>query len=271
MVKVTNVDAPYSGSIRILSLNRPKARNALSRELLAQLNSEISAARYDGSKGSLKALIIASDVDNCFCAGADLKERQQFTHDETKVFLSYLRSAFNVLASLPIPTISAIASNAFGGGLELALCTKMRVFGSSARVGLPETRLGIIPGAGGTYRLPMIVGPQHARDLILTGRQVSGPEAYFLGLCDRLVEITPEEAQQEGVARQKVLDEAIKLATVIAEGAPLAIKAALQAVDGWQGAEQNEIECYEKVLTTEDRDEALSAFVMKRKPVFKGK
>lgn len=189
----------------------------------------------------------------------------------TKQFLSDLRSTFTELANLPIPTISAISSTALGGGLELGLCTTFRVFGSSAIVGLPETRLAIIPGAGGTYRLPALIGANRARDLVLTGRRVSGPEAYFLGLCDRLVEILPEEEKAEGKARGKVLDVSVQMAKDICEGGPVALREAMRAVNGWQRGEVSENEAYENILKTEDRLEALKAFAEKRKPVFKGR
>lgn len=189
----------------------------------------------------------------------------------TKAFLKDLRSTFTELANLPIPTISAISSTALGGGLELGLCTTFRVFASSAVVGLPETRLAIIPGAGGTYRLPALIGANRARDLILTGRRVSGAEAYFLGLCDRLVEVLPDEAKTEGLARQRVLDVSVQLAKDICEGGPIALREAKRAVDGWQRGEEAENEAYENILTTEDRVEALKAFSEKRKPVYKGR
>jgi methylglutaconyl-CoA hydratase len=189
----------------------------------------------------------------------------------TFAFLTKLRQAFAALAALPIPTISAISSTALGGGLELALCTHLRVFGSTSVVGLPETRLAIIPGAGGTYRLPGLIGANRALDLILTGRRVSGAESYFLGLCNRLVEITPEEATQEGAARDKVLHESIKLAMDICEGGPIALKQALKAVKGFGKGEKAENEAYLGVVETEDRHEALKAFAEKRKPYFKGR
>ncbi|KAG6125629.1 hypothetical protein E4U12_007166 [Claviceps purpurea] len=190
------------------------------------------------------------------------------------------------LSEVQIPTISAISSVALGGGLELALSTHFRVLSSNAIVGLPETRLGIIPGAGGTARLPAIVGMSRARDLILTGRRVSASEAYFLGLADRLVEVAavPEKRQEEGGhsycderqegarlegARKLALAEAVRLAQEICEGGPVAIRAGLQAV-GW-GRLDKEAEMYERVVATEDRDEALKAFREKRKPVFKGR
>jgi methylglutaconyl-CoA hydratase len=147
----------------------------------------------------------------------------------------------------------------------------MRVFGSSANVGQPETRLAIIPGAGGTYRLPRLIGLNRARDMILTGRRVSGAEAYFMGLCDRLVEITPEEERQPGQARTKVLDASLQLAADLCEGGPIALTQALRAVNGWQRGEEAENEAYEVVLKSEDRLEALKAFAEKRRPSFKGK
>lgn len=175
------------------------------------------------------------------------------------------------LSQLPIPSISAISSNAFGGGLELALCTNFRVFSSTATVALPETRLAIIPGAGGTFRLPELIGSTRARDLIVTGRRIHGPEAYFIGLCDRLVEITEDEKDAPGVARGKVYEQAVSFARDICEGGPVAVRAAMQAVDGWELGEKSENAAYELVLPTEDRVEALRAFGDKRKPVFKGR
>lgn len=156
---------------------------------------------------------------------------------------------------------------------------------SNAIVGLPETRLGIIPGAGGTFRLPALIGIPRARDLILTGRRVSAPEAYFLGLADRLVEVAPESEEQArewdameprereglvlGLARRAALSEAVRLAGEICEGGPVAVRAAIRAVE--EPREEVEGSMYERVVGTEDRNEALRAFAEKRKPVFKGR
>lgn len=193
--------------------------------------------------------------------------------DRTAQFLSNLRSTFANLSNLQIPTISAISSLALGGGLELALSTHFRVLSSNATVGLPETRLGIIPGAGGTFRLPALIGLSRARDLILTGRRVAAPEAYFLGIADRLVEVVPEDERDGAeilqIARKSALSEAVRLAQEICEGGPIAIRAGLQAV-AW-AREEKENEMYQRVVNTEDRNEALKAFQEKRKPVFKGR
>ncbi len=197
--------------------------------------------------------------------------RQLIDFYRTNEFLDGVRDTFTDLQNLPIPTISAVDSFALGGGLEMALCTTFRVFGSSAAVGLPETRLAIVPGAGGTFRLPEVIGLQRARDLVLTGRRVTGAEAYFLGLCDRLIEVTEVEQKQEGKARTKVLDAAVDLAREICAGGPIAIGAAMHAVNGWQRGDASMREAYDIILKTEDRMEALKAFAEKRKPVYKGR
>ncbi|KAL4992119.1 ClpP/crotonase-like domain-containing protein [Aspergillus falconensis] len=271
VIQTQYVPAPGSGNIRVVLLNRPNARNALSRNLLTSLAQHVQSISAEGGNGPTRALVIGSNADSAFCAGADLKERLHMTKDETNAFLSKLRGTFRDLAALPVPTISAVSSTALGGGLELALCTHLRVFGSNSTVALPETKLAIIPGAGGTYRLPSLIGVNRARDLILTGRRVTGPEAYFIGLCDRLVEILPEEEQKEGAAREKVLRESIKLAMDICDGGPVAIKQALKAVNGYEKGEAAENEAYDGVVETEDRREALIAFAEKRKPAFRGR
>ncbi|KEY65417.1 hypothetical protein S7711_04315 [Stachybotrys chartarum IBT 7711] len=295
LIRTTNLPATGSGHIRVLELNRPVARNAISKALLAALRAEVDdvhaqyapdgrekplPGRFGGAagldeKGHTRALVLASAVDTCFCAGADLKERRGFTQQETADFLFNLRDTFTSLSSLPIPTISAISSIALGGGLELALSTHFRVLSSNATVGLPETRLGIIPGAGGTHRLPSLIGRARARDLIVTGRRVAAPEAYFLGIADRLVEVLPAENEPDGgveflaTARRAALAEAVRLAQEICEGGPVAVRAALQAVA--EPSQKMENSMYERVVATEDRDEALKAFSEKRKPVFKGR
>ncbi|KAL2884674.1 hypothetical protein HOO65_100078 [Ceratocystis lukuohia] len=293
LIQVIDLPAPNSGHIRILELNRPEARNAISVQLLADLRQQIDvvAAQYgsdgeelpqkplmggsmgENKKGATRALILASAVESCFCAGADLKERRSFSSEETERFLSFLRSTLSSISSLPIPTISAISSLALGGGLELALSTTFRVLSSTAAVGLPETRLGIIPGAGGTYRLPALIGLNRARDMILTGRRVSASEAYFLGLADRLVEVAPEGEEEKkqilDLARRAVLSESVRLAQEICDGGPIAVRAALEAVQWANPDVENKM--YQRVVSTEDRDEALKAFSEKRKPVFSGR
>lgn len=269
VIQVRSVPAPHCGSLKVISLNRPTARNAISRQLLSELRYHVEEIHAEPEDGPTRALILASSVDNAFCAGADLKERATFTSEDTTAFLTSLRSTFRRIEELPIPTITALHAPALGGGLELALTTTLRVFASSASVGLPETRLAILPGAGGTYRLPAIIGLSRARDLILTGRLVAAPEAYFLGLCDRLIQ--QPESGELSETREKVLEEAIALASDICAGGPVAIRQALKAVNGCYLREEAENAAYDVVVKTQDRNEALSAFREKRKPSFKGR
>ena len=166
----------------------------------------------------------------------------------------------------------------------MALSTTFRVLASTASVGLPETRLGIIPGAGGTYRLPALIGTGRARDLVLTGRHVGAAEAYFLGIADRLVQVQLDEEATEKTsdqdekakrkallakARNAALAEAVRLAQEICEGGPIAIRAGLKAVNS--ASKEMENEMYQRVTATQDRKEALVAFKEKRKPVFTGR
>lgn len=186
-----------------------------------------------------------------------------------------MRDTFKALANLPIPTIAAVGASALGSGFELALAAHFRVLSSNASVALPETGLGIIPSAGGTYRLAALVGQARAREIVMTSRQVGAAEAYRLGIASRLVEV--EESDMEGldgatvlaVARRKVLVEAIRLAEEVCEGAPVAVRAALQALKA-PGEETEKAMC-ERVFGSEDWREALRAFDEKRKPTFKGR
>ncbi|KAL9105003.1 MAG: hypothetical protein Q9163_000100 [Psora crenata] len=287
LIKVTLIPAPHTGHIRILSLSSPHNRNAISCRLLSELSTEIhdvrtqveeewdKARRRSGRATERKrmavghgtrVLILASEVDEVFCAGADLKERKSMNREETHDFLTHLRATLSTLGALPIPTISAVSSVALGGGLELALATLFRVMASRATVGLPETRLGIIPGAGGTYRLARLVGETKALEMILGGQRIDGLAAHRMGMCEHLVLCSDDETK--AAVREKTLENALLFAKKICEGGPRAIGAALRAVKG--GSEEVENECYEDIMGTDDRDEALRAFAEKRGPVFRG-
>ncbi|OKL59532.1 hypothetical protein UA08_04990 [Talaromyces atroroseus] len=262
---VSTIPAPHGGTIQIIQLARGSAKNAISPQLLHELNREIESI-YDESKtNSTRALIIASAVDDVFCAGADLKERQAMTLKETHLFLASLRSAFSRLSHLPIPSIACLSGMALGGGLELALCCQLRVFSPNATVGLPETRLAIIPGAGGTYRLPALVGLSHAHDLILTGRKVPAQEAAGMGLCNRLVATDPNDSRE--TERLLTLDAGIELAQEITKGGPDAVRQAVRALQ--RTSEAAEIAAHSSLLRSTQYIEALQAFKEKRLPVFR--
>lgn len=244
-------DTPTGPNICVVSLDRPKAKNSISLRLLDDL---FDIAHKDYLAQDTRALILTSSTPSIFCAGADLKERKSFTKTDTQSFLKKLNYTLDLLESQPIPTISAINGIALGGGLELALATDFRVLGQNAKVGLSETRLAIIPGAGGTYRLPRLIGQSRALDMVLTGRRVGSEEAVSLGVASRAVLDADEGA--------------LSLAREITAGGPLALIAGKKAVRGaspaWEAA------MYERVVNSDDKFEALNAFAEKRKPVFKG-
>lgn len=185
------------------------------------------------------------------------------TKPEVAAFVHGLRSAFSGLSSLPMPTIAAIEGAALGGGLEMALACDFRIAGADALLGLPETGLAIIPGAGGTQRLPRVVGIPRAKELIFTGRRLRAAEAAAIGLVDH------------AVPAGGAMERALALAREILPNGPVAVRMAKRAIDlGMQGDLASgmgvEEACYAQIIPTQDRLEGLKAFVEKRKPVYKG-
>lgn len=250
--------------IVVLGLNRPSVCNALGKTLVNQLNDAISSIKRDTK---LRVLIIRSMVPKIFCAGADLRERT--TMDTTGIanFVASLRSMTNTIETLPTPVISAIDGAALGGGLELALATDIRVAASEATMGLVETKWAIIPGAGGTQRLPRIIGLAKAKELIYTARLIDGEEAMKIGLINQVV-----QQNKEGDAAYQT---ALSIAREILPNGPLGVKVAKAAITkGIQGtiADGLEIEtqCYNEIVHTKDRIEGLAAFAAKRMPVYQG-
>jgi methylglutaconyl-CoA hydratase len=253
------------GNAAFVTLNRPEAANALSRDLvstLARTFAELAAEIAGG--GDLRAVVLTGAGDKAFCAGADLKERRTWTHDDTRVFLGEINALMDAVAAFPRPVIAAVNGVAFGGGLELALACDIRIAADSAEIGLTEVRLGIIPGAGGTQRLARIAGEAAAKELILTGRRIGAARARELGIVS---EIVPSAELASASARW---------AAEIASAAPLALGAAKRAIDYGLGRTLGSGLCfertsYEEVLVTEDRNEGLAAFIEKRPPEFKGR
>lgn len=182
-VIVNYLDGKDNG-IAVIGLNRPAARNSFGRSLVSQLNEILATVRQNDK---LRVLILRSLVPKIFCAGADLQERLKMDSAEVPGFVSSLRSLISNVETLPTPVISAIDGVALGGGLELALATDIRVAAAEAKMGLVETRLAIIPGGGGTQRLPRIVGLAKAKELIYTARILDGKEAQQIGLVNEVV------------------------------------------------------------------------------------
>ena len=239
-------------------LVRETSANALSVALVRELSAAVSGLGSD-----VRAVVITG-AGKAFSAGADLKERRGFSLEQTRAFLDLLGSTLNALAAVRCPVIAALNGVAFGGGLELALACDVRIAAEGVTMGLVETRLGIIPGAGGTQRLARLVGPARAKELIFSGRRFDAADALRWGIVQQ---VTPPAELEAAAGR---------LADEIAGAGPLAVAEAKAAIDeGLAGplAEGlvTERRHYEVVLTSADRDEGLAAFAEKRAPAFHGK
>ena len=250
------------GVIVTLALNRPEARNALNKALVAELQEAITSLAQDSI--ARVVVIKSTSPTTAFCAGADLKERAEMPVEEVSSFVSSLRALMDGVENLPMPTMAVIEGGAFGGGLELALACDLRVAGPKAQMGLTETSLAIIPGAGGTQRLPRVVGEAKAKEMIFRAVRIGAGEAWRVGLVNVVMGEEGREDEVERICRETALN------------GPVAVRLAKRAVrEGMQvdlrrGLEI-EKECYAMVIPTEDRMEGLRAFREKRKPVFKGK
>lgn len=253
--------------IAIWTLNREAALNSFNKGLLLALNEELERLESTPGEDLPRAIVLCGAGERSFSAGADLKERKTMPPAEVPVFVSLIGSTMTRIADCAIPTVAAIHGFAFGGGMEAALACDIRVVGPSAKLGLTETRLGIVPGAGGTQRLPRLIGTGRAKSLILTGRRIGAEEAYRLGVA---------EFRSEGSGRQATLNRALEVAAEIALCGPVGVRAAKSAIDGgfdlpMDDALIHERTCYDRTLGTEDRLEALAAFAEKRPPVFLGR
>ncbi|MDP6850695.1 MAG: enoyl-CoA hydratase-related protein [Planctomycetota bacterium] len=245
------------GEIARITLNRPDVRNAISSAVLARLQEVFSEIRNDSE---IRVVVLTGAGDSCFCSGADLKERKTFSEEQVREFVIQIRNTMNELASLPQPTIAFLNGHAFGGGLEMTLACDFRILVPNASIGLTETSLAIIPGAGGCARLPRLIGLAKAKEMVLTARKLCAEEALAWGLVTQLG--GNEEVQE--------------LSDTLRANGPLAVQAAKEALDGGVGcslgaALQLEAECYEKIVPTQDRTEALLAFSEKRPPRFEGR
>jgi len=250
-----------AGGIFTLTLNRPEAMNSLSLALLDAMHAALDEVAFDPA---VSCVVVTGAGERAFCAGADLKERAGMNETEVRRCLAKIRGMMEKVENLPMPTIAAVNGAALGGGTELALACDLRVVAESATMGLTETSLAIIPGGGGTQRLPRIVGRAKAKELIFTARRIDAAEALSIGLATR---VAPLGGLQEAVA---------ELAGSIAKNGPIALRAAKRAID--RGMEMDltsglvlESTCYEMTIPTEDRREGLAAFREKRKPVYQGR
>jgi enoyl-CoA hydratase/carnithine racemase len=251
------------GAVGIATLNRPHALNALTVELLEQLEQYASEAERDPD---VRALVIAGGGERAFCVGADLKtlDREYEDGSGADKLVDVLHRVYGRLERLGRPVIAAVHGFCLGGGLELTLTADLCVAADDARFGLPEVKVGTLPGAGGTQRLPQLIGARRAKELMFTGELIDAAEAYRVGLVNRVVPAA------------SLLEEATTLAAAIAGQAPLALQKIKEAVDGGLGLDLEaglalERACHVFLRQTEDRREGIHAFVEKRTPHFVGR
>ena len=208
--------------IATIRLDRPKM-NALN----AQVQDEIAVAAAEVSRDAAVRAVILYGGERVFAAGADIKEMEQLGYAQMAERSARLQAAFNAVADIPKPVVAAVTGYALGGGLELALCADFRVLGENAKVGQPEILLGVIPGAGGTQRLPRLVGPARAKDIVFSGRMLTAAEALEIGLVDRVV---PDA---------EVYQAALDMVKRYANGPALALRAAKQATPHARSSRRN--------------------------------
>ncbi|GAA2545723.1 enoyl-CoA hydratase-related protein [Winogradskya consettensis] len=253
------VELEINEAIGTIRLGRPPM-NALNTQIQEELR---EAARVAAATPEVRAVIVYGG-EKVFAAGADITEFTTTTFQDMTVRAEALSSAFDAVARIPKPVVAAITGYALGGGCELALACDWRVVAADAKLGQPEIKLGIIPGAGGTQRLARLVGPARAKDLIFSGRMVDAEEALRIGLADRVVPAA------------EVYAAAVELVRPYLTGPALALRAAKQAIDSGLNMDLAsglalESHLFAGLFATEDRVEGTTAFVEKRKPTFTGK
>lgn len=256
-----NILLRKENNIAYITINREEALNCFNYETLHQLQQVVDVISIDPE---VKVIIFTGAGDRSFSAGADLKERKTLKESEVRRNVKAIRDVFNSIANLPQPTIAAVNGYAFGGGFELMIACDFSIAAEGVKMGLTETSWAIIPGAGGTQRLPRLVGEMRAKELIFTARKFTAEEGVQLGVVLKVVE------------KENLLKSCEQLANDIMKNGPVAIKQAKYAITQGMNTDLHtglaiESKAYELTIPTEDRIEALLAFSEKRNPVFLGK
>lgn len=259
MQSFNTIEFEKKAGIGYLSLNRPEVRNAISQEMIQDLSEALEKVEQDEK---LRVLIVTGK-GKAFMAGADIAELKQMKPMDILRWNDGIVRVADRIEGLRQPVIAAINGAAMGGGMELAIACTFRIMARSAKIGLPEVKLGIIPGAGGTQRLPRLIGMPHAAEMILTGDIIDADRALQLGIVNRIVQDS------------EVIHTAEEMAKRIMANAPIAVELAKNAIDvgrdlplgqAIQYAQKNCVVCF----STADMQEGMSAFLEKRKPDFKG-
>lgn len=246
--------------IAVITFNRPKALNALNSALLEELAAALTAVAADEA---IKVLILTGHGDKAFVAGADINEIAACNALTAKMFARKGQQTINQLQALPIPVVAAVNGYALGGGSEMALACDFIYASENAMFGLPEINLGIIPGFGGTQRLPRAVGAGRAKEMIFTGTMISAAEAMALGLVNTVV------------PQQELMGAVMKTARIMASKGKVSLRAAKEAVNRGADVDLNtgcqiEVDAFALCVASEDAAEGTSAFLEKRKPAFGG-
>tara|TARA_B100002052_G_C15803801_1_gene562486 strand:- start:96 stop:866 length:771 start_codon:yes stop_codon:yes gene_type:complete len=240
----------------IIEINRPKQLNALNNEVITELSNKLNIIEKNST---IRSVIITGVGDKAFVAGADIKEFQNFTKERAiELSKSGKIKLFNKISHFPKPVLSAINGYALGGGLELALSTHIRVSSSSAKLGLPECSLGLIPGYSGTQKLPQVIGVNLAMEMILTSKIINAEEAYRIGLVNHVV------------AQKDLLDKCLKICKLFHGASPESLSSAIKSINSCYLHNGNDIESTEfgALFETDNFKEGVNAFMQKRKPNF---
>jgi len=253
-----NIIAEHEGHLGFITIDRPKKLNALNKATIQELHEAFVSLEEDKD---IRAIIITGSGEKAFVAGADISEFSDFDSGQAKILAAKgQKNLFDLVSELSTPVIAAVNGFALGGGLELAMACHIRVASDNAKMGLPEVSLGLIPGYGGTQRLPQLVGKGRALEMITTGGMINADQANSYGLVNHVV------------SQEELLSFCEDLAKKIARNSPSAIGAAIQAVNANYDESVNgfeiEIDAFGNCFGTEDFEEGTSAFLEKRKPNF---
>lgn len=256
-----NLLVDFAEGIMTITINRPKALNALNTQTLEELRAAIDNAAQDRE---VKVIIITGSGEKAFVAGADIAQMKELTVLEGRQMTILGQEVFEEIEKVDKPVIAAVNGYALGGGCELAMACDIRIASERAKFGQPEVNLGIIPGYGGTQRLPRLIGKGRAKYYIMTGEMINAADAYAFGLADKIV--SPDQ----------LLEKAREVAKTIMSKGPIAVMMAKRAVNNGlnmdlDSAVAYETEAYTTTFGTEDRLEGMGAFLEKRKANFKGR
>ncbi len=250
-----------NGPVAILTLDRPKALNAINSEVLSELDQACDTIQEDPE---IQVVIIAGN-SKVFAAGADIKELMDIeTPVQTRSFIHYWQKIFRRIENLHQPVIAAVSGIAFGAGCELTLVCDIRIAAENASFALPEIKLGILPGAGGTQRLPRLIGAGPAKQFLFSGDPIDAQEAFRIGLVNKVV------------SSDGLMDEALKQAKTLTQRPGFALNTIKGLVNAGlnmslDSALEHEMRCFQLLFSTEDKKEGVAAFVEKRKPEFKNR